>query len=300
MLTHCLENAKYFHQKNRDTEKMTEPEHPQCPYCGAPISRTDKYCNNCGKVLIKYSDIAQPQPQQPWSEPLPSEETYERKYSMFQRFYKLVVSPSEAMEDIGKAPDYGGPLILAILRMIIGAIAIALAFQKIQWIGDSGIINQVSGILSGVIALAVVISVFLLIAFWLGKSFIVKRACDSGSSWTFQTAASVTGYAYIADFIFGTIGLIALYALIPPITFNVSNMEATRQALADYQAQVLSIRLLFSIPVSFIALLWKSYLGALGTKSGTHEKASVSLGFLVFFILGLLGWLISFLTTNTI
>jgi len=300
VLSHRLENAKYLHQKYRDTEKMTEPEHPQCPYCGAPISRTDKYCKNCGKVLIKYPDIAQPQPQQPWSEPLPPEETYERKYSMLQRFYKLVVSPSEAMEDIGKAPDYGGPLILVILRMIIGAIAITLAFQKIQWIGDSGIINQVSGILSGVITLAVVISVFLLIAYWLGKSFLVKHACDNGSSWTFQTAASVTGYAYIADFIFGIIGLIALYALIPPITFNVSNMEATRQALTDYQAQVLSIRLLFSIPVSFIALLWKSYLGALGTKSGTHKKASVSLGFLVFFILGLLGWLISFLTTNTI
>ena len=219
---------------------------------------------------------------------------------MLQRVYKLIVSPSEAMEDIGKAPDYGGPMVLVILRMIIGAIAIALAFQKIQWIGDSGIISQASGILSGVIALAVVISVFLLIAFWLGKSFIVKHACDNGSSWTFQTAASVTGYAYIADFIFGIIGLTVLYALIPPITFNVSNMEATRQALADYQAQVLSIRLLFSIPVSFIALLWKSYLGALGTKSGTSKKASVSLGFLVFFILGLLGWLISFLTTNTI
>jgi hypothetical protein len=283
-----------------DAEKMTEPEQSQCPYCGAPISGTDKYCKNCGKVLIKYSDIAQPQPQQPWSEPLPPEEAYERKYSMFQRFYKLVLSPSEAMEDVGKAPDYGGPLILVILRIIIGAIAIALAFQKIQWIGDSGIISQVSGILSGVITLAVVISVFLLIAFWLGKSFIVKHACDGGSGWTFQTAASVTGYAYIADFIFGIIGLIALYALIPPITFNVSNMDATRQALADYQAQVLSIRLLFSIPVSFIALLWKSYLGALGTKSGTDKKASVSLGFFVFFILGLVGWLISFLTTNTI
>lgn len=279
---------------------MTEPEHPQCPYCGALISRTDKYCNNCGKVLIKNSDIAQPQAQQTWSEPLPPEETYERKYSMVQRFYKLIVSPSEAMKDIGKAPDYSGPLILVILRMIIGAIAVALAFQKIQWIGDSGIISQASGILSGVIALAVVISVFLLIAYWLGKSFIVKHACDNGSSWTFQTAASVTGYAYIADFIFGIIGLIVLYALIPPITFNVSNIEATRQALADYQAQVLSIRLLFSIPVSFIALVWKSYLGALGTKSGTHEKASVSLGFLVFFVLGLLGWLISFLTTRTI
>ena len=88
---------------------------------------------------------------------------------MIQRFYKLIVSPSEAMKDIGKAPDYSGPLILVILRMIIGAIAVALAFQKIQWIGDSGIISQASGILSGVIALAVVISVFLLIAYWLAK-----------------------------------------------------------------------------------------------------------------------------------
>jgi len=277
---------------------MNESEHLACPDCGAPISKTDKFCRNCGKDLTKPSAFARKEPTtSTWQAP---EETYERKYSMVQRFYKLVVSPSEAMKDIGLAPDYGGPLVLVTLRIIIAAVAIAVVFQKILWIGDSSLIGRVQGILSGVIAFAVLIGLLLFIAFWLVKSFLVNLLCDSGSGWSFATAASVTGYAYIADLVFGVIGLIVIYSLIPPITFNVSDLEATRRALADYQAQVLGIRLLFSIPFSFVGLLWKSYLGGLGTKFGTNEKSSVAWGFVVFLGLALLGWLISFFIRGTI
>jgi len=277
---------------------MNEPEHLACPDCGAPISKTDKFCRNCGKDLTKPSVLAGKEPATlTWPA---SEETYERKYSMVQRFYKLVVSPSEAMKDIGLAPDYGGPLVLVTLRIIIAAVAIAVAFQKILWIGDGNLISRVQGILSGVIAFAVLIGVLFFIAFWLVKSYLVNLLCDSGSDWSFATAASVTGYAYIADLVLGVIGLIVIYSLIPSITFNVSDLEATRRALADYQAQVLGIRLLFSIPFSFVGLLWKSYLGGLGTKFGTNKKSSVAWGFVVFLGLALLGSLISFLIRGTI
>lgn len=277
---------------------MNEPEHLACPNCSATISKTDKFCRNCGKDLTKPSGLARNVPAT--STGPASEEMYERKYSMVQRFYKLVVSPSEAMKDIGLAPDYGGPLVLVTLRIIIAAVAIAVAFQKIVWTGDSNLTSQVQGILSGVIAFAVLIGVLLFITFWLVKSFLVNLLCDNGSGWSFATAASVTGYAYIADLVFGVIGLIVIYSLIPPITFNVSDLEATRRALADYQAQVLGIKLLFSIPISFVGLLWKSYLGGLGTKFGTNEKSSVISGFVVFLGLALLGWLISFLVRGTI
>mgnify|MGYP001571275844 CR=1 FL=1 len=281
---------------------MNEQENSQCPYCGALVSKTDKYCKNCGKVLIKYSDFAQSQPTQPaWSTPIPPlEETYERKYSMFQRFYKLIFSPSEAMKDIALAPDYGGPIVLVILRIIITAIGISVVLQKFQLVGDTATINYISSTLFSVMAIAIVISVFLFLAFWLIKSFLVKLSCDKGSGWNFATAASVTGYAYIADFIFGIVGVIAIYFLIPSMTFDVTNLDAATSALANWEAQTYPVRLAYSIPIGFVGLIWKSFLGGLGTKFGTKENSSLAFGFFVFLVLALLGWLISYLVTGNV
>lgn len=228
------------------------------------------------------------------------EEEYERKYSVFQRFYRLVVSPSKAMKDIGLCPDYGGPLVLVILEIILAAVTVSLAFQKIQWTGDPQIISQAQNVVTTIITITVLLSWVLFLAFWLVKSWLVKASCDSGSSWSFGTAASVTGYAYVADIIFGVIGLLVVFPLLPSLTLNVSDLDAARQALANFQAQVLWIELAVGIPIYLIALIWKSYLGALGTKFGTRERCSIRLGFVVFFILALLGWLISFLMRGTI
>jgi hypothetical protein len=193
------------------------------------------------KDLTEASDFVQVEPAE--SAQSGSEGKYERKYSMFQRFYRLVVSPSDAMKDIGLCPDYGGPLVLVILEIILAAVTVSLVFQKIQWTGDSQLIAQAQSIVSDVIAIAVLISVVLFLAFWLLKSWLVKASCDTGSSWSFGTAASVTGYAYLADIIFGVIGLLVVYPLLPSVTFNVSDLDAARQALANFQAQVLWIEL---------------------------------------------------------
>lgn len=144
------------------------------------------------------------------------------------------------------------------------------------------------------------IAVGLLVAYWLGKALIVKYTCDSGSAWTFTTAASVTGYSYLPELILGIISLAVVYPMIPTITFNVSDLAATRAAIANYQAQLLWLRIIVSLPIGIIILVWKSYLGGLGTKFGTQKKASLALGFTVFLILGLLGWGISFLLTGRI
>jgi len=273
----------------------------RCPYCGAPISSADKYCGNCGKNLIEQPEVTRPQPKPPWRTPLTApEQPYEQEYSVPQRLYKLIVSPNKAMQDIGLAPEYTGPILLVIMRAILLAVTIALAYSKIQWVGDPDLISQVSGLLSGVIALAVVIGVGLLVAYWLGKALIVKYSCDSGSAWTFSTAASVTGYAYLPDLILGIISLAVVYPMIPAFKLNVSDLDATRTALANYQSQLLWIQLIFSVPISIIAVIWKSYLGGLGTEFGTQKKASLALGFTVFLILGLLGWGISFILTGRI
>jgi hypothetical protein len=279
---------------------MNQQENKVCPYCGVPISPTDKYCKNCGKTLIEQTSISEP-PLKLQSIPAPPpEQPYERKYSILQRFYKLLVSPHEAMQDIGLTPEYTGPIVILILRTILTILVIAGAYSKMQWAGDPGTIRQVTGILSGIITLAIIIGVGLTLAFWLGKALIVKYTCDSGSNWAFTTAASVTGYAYLPELILGIISFAVIYPMIPTITLNVSDIDAARRALTDFQATLLWIRIVFSLPISIISLLWKSYLGGLGTKFGTREKASLALGFVVFFVLGLIGWLISFALTGNL
>jgi hypothetical protein len=270
----------------------------RCPYCRALLSETERSCWNCGRDLSTPSGLVHNEPI--GSAQATSNETYLRKYSMFQRFYKLVVSPSEAMEDIGRWPDYTGPVVLVVLLAILTAVDVSLAYQKIQWAGDPNLISEGQNFLSSVLTIAVLISVVVVIAFWLVKSLLVKALCDSGSGWSFGTAASVTGYAYIADVIFGIIGALVVFPLLPSVTINVSDMDATRQALVNFQAQVLLIRLAISIPLGIVALLWKSYLGGLGTKYGTDEHSSLARGFGVFISLTLLGWLISFLVRGTI
>lgn len=280
---------------------MNQQENSTCPYCGATISGTDKYCKNCGRTLIAQPEVTQPQPNATWSTPPPApEQPYEREYSVPQRLYKLIVSPNKAMQDIGLAPDYTGPILLVIFRIILLAVTIALGYSKIQWAGDPNLISQVTGFLSGIITLAIVIAVGLLVVYWLGKALIVKYACDSGSAWTFTSAASVTGYAYLPELILGIISIAIVYPLIPSITLNVSDIDAARTALANYEAQLLWLRIIVSLPIGFIILIWKSYLGGLGTKFGTQKKATLAFGFIVFLILGLLGWGISFLLTGRI
>jgi hypothetical protein len=279
---------------------MNDQEHFACPNCGLPVAKTDKFCKNCGKDLTRISESLSKQPEQPVPPPPLPEAVYERKYSVFQRFVKVLVSPSEAMKDIGLAPDYGGPVVLVALRIVIVAVAIGLAFSKIRWIGDAALISQVMGILSGVVTIAVFVGILLYIAFWLVKSYLVKIICSSGSDWSFGTSASVTGYAYLPEIIFGFVGLLVVYWLIPSVTFNVSDLDSTRRALADYQANVFWIRLVFSIPLSLIGMVWKSWLGGLGTKFGTGERSSTVFGFFVFLGLSLLGWLVSFLVRGTV
>jgi hypothetical protein len=96
------------------------------------------------------------------------------------------------------------------------------------------------------------------------------------------------------------LGLLVVYPLLPSITLNVSDLDAARQAVANFQAQALWIELAISLPIDFIALIWKSYLGGLGTMFGTDEKCTMRWGFIVFFVLALFGWLISFLARGTI
>jgi len=228
-------------------------------------------------------------------QPTPQAETpYERKFSTSERLLKTLTSPAQAMKDIAEAPNYTEPTMIIIIQAILAAVSVTLVMQKIKIIGAEPTVSTVQTILTGVLAFAVIFTGVLLFVFWLGKSLLVKIFCNNQSNWDFKTAAATTGYAYVPVITIGVIGLIVTFFLLPTFTIDVTNLDAARSALSDYQAQLNSLKFLVSLPLSLIGLAWQSYVGGLGVHFGTKGKCSFAMGFIVFFILGLLGLAISY------
>ena len=263
-----------------------------CPNCGTLVSKSDTYCRNCGTNLAERPETLPPSSSVPLPAPPP---TYERKFSLPQRFIKLLTKPSEAMSDIAKAPEYGGFVFIAIAEFILFPAGLFVALQKIQFSGANA--SLINSMLADILALAVFIAIILFVAKWAIKSLIVKYGGDSGSGWDFKTAASVTGYAYLADVVIGIIGIIISWYLLPTTRIDTTDLNAAIQTMNSDRAQLNLYKLEITLPLTFIGLLWKSYLGGLGTHYGTEEKCSTRLGFALFFILGLIGMLISFLAS---
>lgn len=284
-----MTNNKYS-RNDLFLKKMTE-EKFSCPSCGTLVSKGDVYCRICGTNLTEFAETV-PKTSLSGVEGLP-EELYERKFSLPLRFYKLLTAPSKAMKDIALAPDYAGILAIIAAQFVLFSFAIAMVLQKIQISGPYS--QTLSGMLSGVLVLAIFVGVILFVAKWAIKSLIVRYACESGSGWDFKIAASIAGYAYIADIIFGVLGICISWLLIPTFHLDTANLTAARQSLNDYQTQLNWLKLVYTLPMSLIGLLWKSYLGGLGAHFGTKEKCSLAKGIALFFALGLIGLVISFI-----
>jgi len=269
---------------------MIEEKFP-CPSCGTLVSKGDVYCRKCGVNLAEFSATM---PEIPPSPPAPvPEEIYERKFSLAQRFKKLLRKPSEAMKDIALAPDYEGIFVLIVIEFVLTSVVVAITMQKFQLSGPYA--ETISGEVSGLLVATIFLALILFIAKWVIKSLIVMYACDGGSKWNFKIAASITGYAYIADIIVSILGIFVIWFLIPTLHLDTTNLEVAIQTLNDYKAQLNWLKLVYSSPISLFGLLWKSYLGGLGAHFGTKEKCSLSKGIAVFFALGLIGFLISFI-----
>nr|MDO8099105.1 YIP1 family protein [Candidatus Njordarchaeota archaeon] len=220
------------------------------------------------------------------------EKPYQRKLSLGQRFYKLLIAPSKAMEDIGLAPDYGGVGIVILLQVILSIMAIVLVFQKMQFVGPGA--SFIMSYVAGILVFAVAIAVALFMVRWLVKSLLVKVICDSGSSWSFSTAASVTGYAYLPQVIISVVSFFVSWALIPTVTIDTGNLTQAIVTMTQYEAQLSWLQLVFTLPMSIVAVVWKSYLGGLGAHFGTEKKCSRGAGIAAFFVLGVIGLVIDF------
>lgn len=262
-----------------------------CPNCGVLVSRSDVYCKKCG---INLSETVREKPSTvSLKGDEPAEEAYQRRFSMIERFLKLLISPSEAMKDIALAPSYEGIAVICIAEAFTLIVTLELVFQKIKISGPYS--NMAIGMIQSIMVLAILFGVVIFIIKWAVKSLIVKHACDSGSAWEFKSAASITSYAYIADVALGIVGLVVSWFLIPTFHIDTANLDAATQYLTDYQAQITWLKLAYTLPLSLLGLLWKSYLGGLGARFGTKERCSLRTGITVFFGLGLIGLLITLL-----
>jgi hypothetical protein len=190
------------------------------------------------------------------------------------------------MKDIALAPDYAGVIFILFCQAAVGIAAVAIALSKVQVTGPFA--ESVLIFVTPVIAVALAFSFILVPVRWLLKSVIVWKLADSGSMWEFKKAASVTGYAYIADLIVSLIATPLMFLVIPTLVIDTSSLEVMRQLTANYVAQIAALKISYTLPSLFLALLWKSYLGAVGTKHGTRDMCKLSGAFLLFFLLGLI------------
>jgi hypothetical protein len=274
-------------------EKMGENSE-RCPQCGASVSETAKFCNECGarlKILLPSLPTVQPKPSVVSAPP-----SYARRFGMVQRLFGMFFMPSQAMRDVGLRPEYGGVFIVLTLQIALLIASISIVMSKFQVTGTYA--TQVMGILNGILGVAVIIGILLVFLRWLVKSAIVWKVCDGGSSWSFKSAASVTGYAYIAEIVVGLISVALTALYFPVLHLDVSNLETARQTLQTYQSQAMTLTV-YRLPVTVLTLVWKSYLGGVGTYHGTEKMFSKAAGISVFFVLSLIGVLVNFVSIFT-
>jgi len=198
------------------------------------------------------------------------------------------------MKDVALAPDYLGPITIVALEVIFLVAYIGLVLSKFSFTGASA--ADVSAVWGTVVSIAVGVLIvagsIMYTVFWLVKSLLARTLLNSGSEWKFKTAASVTGYAYLADLIVLVVITIVVPLLMPTVTIDTTLSHSELAAKLQSQIGWISI---ISIPLELLSLIWKSYLGGLGSHYGTDGKCSVSKGFAVFLVLALIGWAISFL-----
>lgn len=208
---------------------------------------------------------------------------------MLQRFTKLVTSPREAMTDIGHAPDYGGVVLLFVVWIIISTTSAIIMLSKMQFTGTYS--SEMTSGLAMAATLGLVLAPIIMFVRWLVKSFMIRFACES-KNWDYETAASVTGYAYLPNIIYSFLWIFVVVFLIPTITVDTTNLEQAIIDLQMYNAQLAWITLGLGTLGSILVLFWKSYLGGLGAFAGTHESCSERDGMLWFLAIGFIGLII--------
>jgi hypothetical protein len=263
---------------------MNAEDHLKCPVCGTPVSAEDKFCKSCGTDLSVRRVISVQESFEQEDQPA---ESYERKFPFFKRFWQVLVSPREGMKDVGLAPDYLGPVLILVIQAVVSGVSSWFIMHRINIVGGGEDLSYVWSTYDITLSVSIYIASAMFFVFWLVKSYLVDVACDSGSEWGYATAASVTGYAYIADLVTSVLNILIVWLIAPVFTFDISSAAAAEQSARTYYTQIKWAQFLYTLPLFIVGLVWKSYLGALGSHFGTKGNCKVSGAFLIFFALGL-------------
>lgn len=246
------------------------------------------------KRELLLSEPAAPPPSSSLPEASPTPTPYVKRFNVFQRLYRLLFSPAEAMQDIASAPDYQGGLTIILIQTMLMGIVVASIFQKIHFTGSISGVSLAGAVFFFaffILVLALIVSVAMLVGLWFLEALFVKLLGDSGSGWSFRVAASVAGYAYIAYFVSGLIPLVGSWLLMPEVTIDLTNPALSRAVIQEIGLP--SWFSLVSWVFAVLGLVWVSYLGGLGVHFGTKKRCSIRKGMAVFLGLGLIPVLIS-------
>ncbi|MGV9103826.1 MAG: Yip1 family protein, partial [Candidatus Thorarchaeota archaeon] len=190
-----------------------------------------------------------------------------------QQLTKAITSPEEAMTDIVCWPSYANSFFIIIVNSIIGLLLIGTIYPKFQFIGDSS-----SAALKYVTTQFMLQAVFFptsAFIIWLIKSLCVHYLCSSETSWSFETAASVTAYSYIPRILLGLITAPLSWIFIPVFTVDVGSITdpVLFVSLLDREiADAIMLQWWLEFPFLLLALLWGAYLGSKGAYKGTYGK----------------------------
>ena len=217
---------------------------------------------------------------------------YERKYGLLKRLWGAIFKPDETFSDIALSPDYAGVILILIIEATLFIVTIYQLFGKINIVGPYA--SDVKGFLNMLMSMVSVMIFPFCVIRWLIKSVIIWKACDSGSNWTFSSAASVTGYAYIVEIISAAINMFVVSTL-PSLTLDTSNPEMVTKQANEYISMFQSGYYPHMLIISFVFIFWKSYLGGLGTHYGTRKLCSKAFAMALFVILSLIGLAVNYL-----
>lgn len=257
-----------------------------CSTCGKLVSAGNDHCGYCGTLVSKSSTSPNTIELTGGATPAQHHPRYERKYSTSQRLTKLLTSPKDAMDDIGLAPDYSGVIVLFVIWTIFSIIGVMIMLPKLQFIGPYG--PEITRMVMASTVGTLILVPFILVIRWLVKSYLIRHACDS-KSWDFQTAASVTGYAYLPNIIFSFVWIIVIWLLMPSVVIDTTDLAQALIQMEIFDGQTMWLTVGVSMVLSIITLLWKSYLGSFGTYTGTHNNCERNFAFVAFAIIGLIG-----------
>lgn len=245
----------------------------RCPECMIRVGSQDAVCPNCGyRFRMERLERILPFMRRP-------EKHWERRLSLLQRLYGILVIPAVTFWDIAHEPDQKGPLLIFLGNLFaISAIFLAMVLH-IQEAVYYGLIYSFLGVL-----LVNSLTYLIWTIIYFGVIHLIIRL--SGRDGTFAETFLIGQYASLPIFFANLLVLGLYFGLLP--TVNLVNIMILYMSPIRFVAWALSS----------IAALWGAVLLALGIRERYRYPTSAAL--IMTFIVTIFVIIISFFAHITV